>query len=120
MQGTVSMDACTVLWVRQSETVWQHCKPGAQFSVQSAGYGMVDRGIVVQFPTAAKDLLLPRTVRIGSGAIKPRIKWYRGHFPWCKNGRVVNLTTRLHLQTRLRMGEAVLLLLHIPSLHVAQ
>lgn len=97
------MDACAVLKVRQSDTV-QHCKPGAQLSSQSVGNGIVDRGIMVQFPTGAMDLPLPRTVRVGSAAIQPRIEWYWEYSPWCKTGRGVKLTIRLHVQRRLRMG----------------
>ena len=105
MQGTASLDACAVLEVRQSGAV-QHCKPGAQLSAQSVGNGIVDRGIMVQFPTVAMDLPPPRTVRVGSGAIQPRIEWYRGHSPWRKTGRGVKLTFRLHVRLRLRMGRS--------------
>jgi hypothetical protein len=48
------------------------------------------------------------------------IEWYGmgGTLPGVKAAGGVELTTRLHLQTSLRMGEAVLLLPHIPSLCV--
>jgi hypothetical protein len=78
----------------------------------ATGYGLDGRGSI---PDMDRDFAYPAPSRPALGPTQPPVQWVPGALSLGVNGRVVKLTTHLHLVPRSRMVE---LYLHSPIPYV--